>query len=171
MRHLSRKSAAFWAPAALLILADCGTKELAVEHLSPPHVPHEVIGTVIRFTLAYNPGAAFSMSVGSHSRLVFTLLAAVVTVILFRLYRATPARDAWQAVALALVAGGAVGNALDRLRSARGVVDFIDVGIGTHRFWTFNLADMGLTIGASLLVSMLWRRDHGSAGTHPGVAR
>lgn len=42
---------------------------------------------------------------------------------------------------LALVAGGAMGNLIDRLRSPRGVVDFIDVGIGDARFWTFNVAD------------------------------
>jgi signal peptidase II len=48
-----------------------------------------------------------------------------------------------------------VGNLLDRLRSARGVVDFIDIGIGTHRFWTFNIADIGVTIGTAMLTWIL----------------
>jgi signal peptidase II len=153
------KSAAFWPLAALLVLADCGTKELAVEHLSPAHMPHDVVGSVVRFTLAYNPNAAFGLSVGPHSRWVITAFAVIVVAILLRLYHGTGERDAWQATALGLVMGGAVGNALDRVRSARGVVDFVDVGLGHHRFWTFNLADIALTIGGLLLALVLWRRE------------
>ncbi len=52
--------------------------------------------------------------------------------------------------------GGAAGNLIDRLRSGRGVVDFIDLGVGSVRFWTFNVADSGVTIGACLLVVALW---------------
>jgi signal peptidase II len=159
MPSLPHKSAAFWPLAALLVLADCGTKELAVEHLSPAYTPHDVIGSVVRFTLAYNPNAAFGLSVGPHSRWVITAFAVIVVAVLLRLYHGTPERDAWQAIALGLVMGGAVGNALDRLRSARGVVDFVDVGLGDHRFWTFNVADVGLTIGGLLLALVLWRRE------------
>jgi signal peptidase II len=79
-------------------------------------------------------------------------------IIIFRMYRRTPQHDAAQAVALALIAGGALGNLIDRLRSIRGVVDFIDVGIGDWRFWTFNVADMGVTTGAALLALLLIRR-------------
>ena len=52
-----------------------------------------------------------------------------------------------------------MGNLLDRVRSPLGVVDFIDVGIGDTRFWTFNLADLGVTVGALLLAAVLWRDD------------
>jgi signal peptidase II len=48
------------------------------------------------------------------------------------------------------------GNLLDRLRSERGVVDFIDLGVGSVRFWTFNVADVGVSIGATLLAVVLW---------------
>jgi signal peptidase II len=156
---VNRKTKAFWPLLSLLVLADCGTKQLAVEHLSPPHIPHDVVGDVLRFTLAYNPGAAFSTTVGPYSRWIFLGLAMVVLVVLGRLYLETEKRDAWQATALALVAGGALGNALDRVRSPRGVVDFIDIGFGDVRFWTFNIADVGVTFGALLLATMLWRRD------------
>ncbi|MFL5595004.1 MAG: signal peptidase II, partial [Gemmatimonadaceae bacterium] len=44
---------------------------------------------------------------------------------------------------------------IDRLRSARGVVDFIDIGLGTHRFWTFNVADMAVTLGTATLTWVL----------------
>jgi signal peptidase II len=53
--------------------------------------------------------------------------------------------------ALALVAGGAAGNLIDRLRWDRGVVDFIDVGLGNTRFYIFNVADAAITVGAILL--------------------
>ncbi|MDF2775370.1 MAG: Lipoprotein signal peptidase, partial [Geminicoccaceae bacterium] len=87
-------------------------------------------------------------------------------------YRSTGAHDRVQATALALVAGGAIGNALDRLRSPggvyRGVVDFIDIGVGGWRFWTFNLADIGVTCGAILLAILLWRRGGETAQAPPG---
>lgn len=56
-----------------------------------------------------------------------------------------------------MVAAGAVGNLLDRIRSVRGVVDFLDVGIGDSRFYTFNVADSFVTVGAILLAILLWR--------------
>jgi signal peptidase II len=141
-----------------LFMADCTTKELAVAHLTPPYLPHDMAGEVVRFTLAYNPGAAFSMSLGSASRWGFTLLALIALATLAAVYRSAANEDALQASAIALIAGGALGNLIDRLRSARGVVDFIDIGIGDHRFWTFNVADMGVTCGAILLAWVLWKR-------------
>ena len=57
---------------------------------------------------------------------------------------------------MGLARGGAAGNLIDRIRSPRGVVDFIDIGIGAVRFWTFNVADAGITVGAILLALTLW---------------
>ena len=156
---LSHKAKSFWPLLMLLVLADCGTKRLAEEHLAPQHVPHDVIGDVLRFTLAYNPGAAFSFSLGEYSRVWFTILALLVLGVLAHIYRTTSAHDRIQAIALALIAGGAIGNVLDRIRSSRGVVDFIDIGIGSYRFWTFNIADVGVTTGAVLLAVLIWRRE------------
>ncbi len=153
----SPKSKAFWPLLSTLVLADCGTKRLAVEHLSPPYIPHEVAGDWLRLTLAYNRGAAMGLSLGAYSRLGLALVAALSLVVLSKLYRRSPAGDWVRATALALVAGGALGNLLDRLRSPRGVVDFIDLGIGDLRFWTFNLADLAITCGAILLAVQLAR--------------
>jgi signal peptidase II len=72
-------------------------------------------------------------------------------------------RDRRLVTALALLVGGAVGNLVDRVYSPRGVVDFIDLGIGDARFWTFNVADMGISAGAVLLAITLWRRRHAPA--------
>jgi signal peptidase II len=144
-----RKARVFWPLLLSLVLADCGSKRLVEEHL-PPHTPHEVVGDLVRFTLGYNPGAAFGLNVGGASRLVFTTLTLIALIALGLMYRATPADRRLEVAALALVAGGAIGNLIDRIRAGQ-VVDFIDVGIGASRFWTFNVADAGITIGAVLL--------------------
>jgi len=149
----------FWATAVFIVALDVVSKQLATQYLRPEHVPHQIIGNFVRFTLAFNPGAAFSMSVGNHSRYVFGALAVVALVILYRLFRATKPGDTMRTLALGLAWGGAAGNLIDRFHSARGVVDFIDIGVGDVRFWTFNVADSAVTIGALLLAWVLWRED------------
>ncbi len=162
MISLSRKTRVFWPSCLLLLLADCTSKDI-VEQLSTPHVAVSVIGVIVRFTLAFNPNAAMGISLGSFSRVGFGLAALIAICVVVAVYRRTPPTHTWQTLALALVCGGAAGNLLDRLRSSRGVVDFIDVGIGTHRFYIFNLADAGLCVGATMLAIMLWRNDRAEA--------
>jgi len=147
----------FWSLAAVVLLADVVSKRIAEQALQPVHVPHEIVGDVLRFTLTYNPGAAFSMSLGDYSRWGFAFLATVVLVVLLRNLKTTDANDGWQASALGLVSGGAVGNLVDRLRHEHGVVDFIDVGMAGWRFWTFNVADMGVSVGAVMLIIAMLR--------------
>ena len=156
----------FWGTAAIIIVVDFVTKMLAVRHLSPPHVPHPVIGDVVRLTLAYNKGAAFSMSVGPYSRLIFGAFALVALVVLWNLYRRAHPSERLLSFALGLAWGGAAGNLIDRIRSDAGVVDFIDIGVEAWRFWTFNVADSAVTVGAIVLAWLLAReerRAHASA--------
>lgn len=150
-----KKTRVFWPLLLGLLLADCSTKRIAEESLTL-HTPREVVGEVVRFTLAYNPGAAFGIDVGPSSRVVFTVLTIVALGVLLSMYRTTSPEQRVQTAALALITGGALGNLYDRLRGAPGVVDFIDVGMGGTRFWTFNIADAGITIGAILLALSLW---------------
>lgn len=153
------KTRAFWPVFTFLYVADFITKQLAVMELSPAHVPHRVIGDFFRLTLAYNRDAAMGLSLGGYSRVGFALTAAVVLVVLGVVYRKTPASAKAQAIALALIAAGALGNLTDRLRSSMGVVDFIDVGIGDARFYTFNIADSAITCGAVLLAFLSMKGD------------
>jgi signal peptidase II len=145
----------FWTILLTTVLVDVATKRLAVTQLSPPYVPHNVIDDVLRFTLAYNPEGAMSFSLGPSSRWWFVILSIGTLFVLAYMYSQTPREDRFQIASIALICGGAVGNLLDRLRSARGVVDFIDIGIGSHRFWTFNLADMAVTLGTAMLTWIL----------------
>jgi signal peptidase II len=148
----------FWTAAVVIICLDLVTKVIAARRLSL-HIPRQVVGNVVRLTLAYNPGAAFSMSLGDYSRYIFGAFAVIALFILWRLYRTTAAGDSARVLALGLAWGGAAGNLIDRFRSARGVVDFIDIGVGDVRFWTFNVADSAVTVGALLLAWVLWRED------------
>ena len=156
---MSHKSRIFWPLLSLLVLCDCTTKELAVERLSPAYVPHHVLGSVVQFTLAYNPKTAFSIDLGPWSRPLLILATVGTLAVLAMHYHRTAPTKRVMAVALALVCGGAIGNLLDRVQSTRGVVDFIDVGVGTHRFWIFNVADAGITVGAVLLAVALSRSE------------
>jgi signal peptidase II len=70
--------------------------------------------------------------------------------------------DFTRSLALGLASGGAAGNLVDRFHRY-GVVDFIDIGVGNVRFWTFNVADSAVTIGAVLLAWVLWREDRETA--------
>jgi len=145
------------------VAADVASKLLAERMLAPQYVPHRIVGDVVRFTLAYNPGAAFSMSLGAYSRVIFGAFAFVALFVLWRLYRMTGSGartgDAARIVALGLAWGGAAGNLIDRFRSPLGVVDFIDIGYGHVRFWTFNVADSAVTVGAVLLAWSLSLED------------
>src|SRR5665811_596907 len=123
----------FWTIFLATILVDVASKRFAVTALSPPFVPHDIIDDVLRFTLAYNPAGAMSFSLGPSSRLWFVLLSFGTLFVLAYMYRQTPRKDRFQIASIALICGGSVGNLFDRIRSARGVVDFIDIGIGTHR--------------------------------------
>ncbi len=171
---MTNKARVFWPLLLGLMLADCGSKRIAEDTL-PLHSPQEVVGDVVRFTLAYNSGAAFGINVGPSSRVVFTILTLVALVALLGMYRSTPSSHRVQIAALGLITGGALGNLYDRLRGSAGVVDFIDVGVGATRFWTFNIADAGITIGALLLAISLWTEPepepalgaHGSHGPTP----
>ena len=165
----------FWGTAAAVIVADFITKLLAEHFLVPRYVPHRVIGEVVRFTLAYNPGAAFSMSLGEYSRWIFGAFAVVALFVLWRLYRMTGAGaragDRLRVLALGLAFGGAAGNLVDRIRSPQGVVDFIDIGVRDVRFWTFNVADSAVTVGAILLAWSLSREERESTAARTAASR
>ena len=148
----------FWGAALSVVVLDVITKQL-VERLLLPHSPYRVIGNVVRFTLAWNPGAAFSMSLGAYSRYIFGAFALIALFVLWKLYRDSKPGERLKTLALGLAWGGAAGNLIDRIRSTLGVVDFIDIGVGSVRFWTFNVADSAVTVGAIALGWILLKED------------
>lgn len=145
---------------ALVIVLDLSTKWLADSTLQMyQQVP--VIPGLFSFTLAYNPGAAFSFLAdsGGWQRWFFIAVAVGVSVLLV-IWLARLAREKWlEAMALALILGGALGNLYDRVVHGH-VVDFILVHWQQSWFFpAFNIADSAITVGAVLLiVDMFWPR-------------
>jgi len=145
-----------------VVIADFVTKRMAMSGLAYG-ISREVLGDWVRFTLVFNKGAAFGTTVGESSRWIFTALAAVILFVLIRMAHQASPVERWKLLALGMVCGGALGNLVDRLRWTGGVVDFIDVGIGEHRFWVFNVADSAVSVGAVLLVLVLWGEERRNA--------
>lgn len=142
-----------------IVVTDIVTKYLAHTLIVPHRMPREILGDAVRLTLVYNPGAAFGFHVGPFSRWVFLILTVLALWVLGKLYRETAPGAQTRALALGLVCGGALGNLINRVWSSAGVVDFIDVGVGDARWPTFNVADIGVSIGAFLLAWVLWGED------------
>jgi signal peptidase II len=165
-----RKHYGFLTTLVPVLLADRLSKLLAVAHLAPG-VPRDVLGGTLRFTLLFNRAAAMDITLGPWSRWGFATMAVVGVVIMLRLLHQSAASDWIRGAALGLISAGATGNLIDRLRWDRGVVDFIDVGVGTHRFWTFNVADSAVMVGAVLLTLLLSHDRHvPSAAPSPGAS-
>src|SRR5277367_2035017 len=153
---ITRKDSRSWLLllSVIVIVADRITKWLASTRIElGSHVV--VIAHVFAISHVENPGAAFSLfnDSGSPGRvrwmlLVFSLLAAVaVLVALLKLGRSLSATS----VALALILGGALGNAYDRLRFGS-VIDFLEVHIIHYHWPDFNVADSAIVVGGILLL-------------------
>ncbi len=145
------RSAVRWLWCSLaVLLCDQLTKWLAFEHLQYRLVK---VLPVLNFSLALNRGAAFSFlsNAGGWQMVFFSLLALVVSVAIVVWLLRMPAHKRLQALALSLVLGGALGNMIDRVRFGY-VIDFIDFHIGSWHYATFNVADIGICVGAFLLV-------------------
>lgn len=145
---------------ALVIALDQFTKWLALARLGSVGSV-EVIPGVLNWTLAFNPGAAFSFLADQDGwqRWLFAALALGVSAILIVWLARTPRHDWKEAAPLALVIGGALGNLIDRLRLGH-VVDFIHVHWqGVWHYPAFNIADSAIFVGAVMLIAFgLFRR-------------
>ena len=142
-----RRAGLVAALAAVLVAVDQLTKTWALRTLTTRDID---LFWTLRFHLARNTGAAFSVGLGSGG--IVAILAIVVVIVLIALGRNLDTRLG--VLSLGLVLGGALGNLVDRIfRSGSGflggrVVDFID-----PQWWpVFNVADMAITIGGVLLV-------------------
>jgi signal peptidase II len=132
--------------ALLAILVDQITKAYVVNHLAPydSWMPIQFIEPVFRITHVHNTGAAFGIFPEGGS--IFLVIAVVVSSFILYYYRQLP-RGAWLVrLALGLQMGGALGNAVDRIKTGY-VVDFFHV----ERWPVFNVADSCIFMGVVLL--------------------
>jgi signal peptidase II len=149
----------FLLAAAAALAADLVTKNGIVGWLGPG-ASVSVIGDFLRITHVRNIGASFGLFPGNRIALiaVSSLAILVVFFLAVRSRGRTPAM-----VFLGLILGGALGNLYDRLRLGE-VIDFVDVGIGSHRWPVFNVADIAVTLGVFLLLIEYLRRGGGRDG-------
>jgi len=154
----AERRALYPAAAGVILVTDLATKAL-VERTLDSHSVVPVLGDVLRLHLLYNPGAAFGFELGMHSRWIFLATALLAVLLLTQLALNTAPLDRFRLLALGLVAGGAAGNLVDRVRSSQGVVDFFDLGLATLRLPTFNVADIGVSAGTVLLAVSYWLAD------------
>ncbi|MBI5286631.1 MAG: signal peptidase II [Deltaproteobacteria bacterium] len=141
---------------AVVILLDQLTKAIISNTLAL-HQSIEVIPGFFNITHIRNPGVAFGLLKGSgRLRLaVLLIVSSVALAVVVYLYR--KAEDKVLAFALSLVAGGAVGNLIDRMRFGE-VVDFLDLHLGSYHWPAFNIADSAITIGVILTLLSLYIR-------------
>lgn len=140
----------------VILILDFVTKRWALEALAGGR-QIQVIEGFLPFTLAYNQGAAFGLSIGSNPRLVFIPITLVALGLLGTLYVRAVRGDYLRLVSLSLVIAGALGNLYDRVRWDRGVVDFVGpMNLGFTDFPIFNVADMSISCGAVLLAISFW---------------
>jgi signal peptidase II len=132
---------------------DQGTKEWARGAL-PPHQPQPVNG-MWDWQLEANPGAAFSTFTGASMVLALVAVAALIALAVAAA-RARP-EQRWTRAGYALVAGGALGNLIDRVRFGA-VTDFVHWHAGDHHWPIFNVADAALLVGAGVLAIAAWRQ-------------
>jgi len=134
---------------AALVLAVDQAAKAAIEAQLVPGEDVDVLGP-LGLTLSHNAGVAFGLAGGAGAPLILVTLAALGVVAY--LFARNPARP-WMWVATGLLAGGAIGNLVDRIR-AGAVTDFVDL----PPWPPFNLADMAITAGVLLLV-LVYLRD------------
>ena len=132
-------------PAVVVVVLDQLTKHLFWRNGQN----YEIIPGFFNITLVKNAGAAFGMFQGA--RVFFVAASVLAVVLIVYLGLRLPADQRRRRLLLGLILGGAVGNLIDRVASGQ-VIDFLQIGFAGHYWPVFNVADMGVTIGAALLI-------------------
>ena len=145
-RSARRRWPLFAGLAAGVVVIDQIAKAFVTGSLAPGQSV-DVVGDVVRIVFGQNSGALFGMF--KDNAAMFGLVSLVVVGLIVA-YHARSAASLYLTVTLGFLLGGAIGNMLDRLRLGF-VVDFVDVGIGTTRFYTFNVADSAISLAILLL--------------------
>jgi signal peptidase II len=160
----ARRVSALAAVAGVALLLDQAAK-YAVKKFTEPGAMHELIPGLLNFVHTTNPGVAFGILADSQARWRTPLLIGVsVAVMAFIVWLIATDRagGALGQFGVALVLGGAAGNLYDRVMR-QSVTDFIDLHLGAYHWYTFNVADSAIVIGAGLIVLELlkdWRHPH-----------
>ncbi|MBD3402298.1 signal peptidase II [candidate division GN15 bacterium] len=164
-----KRTSLLWPVLIVLVVValDQATKIWAV-HALADQPPVRVLGDFLMFTLVYNRGGAMGTSLGSPMYYLVVALIILPFIIYYIIHHRHEAPLSWS---LSFIAGGAIGNVIDRIRLGQ-VVDFIDVdffdinlfGYQLRRWWTFNIADAAIFCAMIFLVIyLLWYKPRSAA--------
>ena len=151
VRNISR---VIYAAIALLVFVGDQTTKAIVESSIPERQVIPVIPRFFNITHVKNEGAAFGLFADSpapwKTALLVVISAALLATVVGVVWKTR--RLQWEAgVGLSLILGGALSNLADRIRMGR-VVDFLDFYIRSYHWYTFNLADSAIVVGAGFLI-------------------
>lgn len=145
--------------AVAVLVADQLTKAWLVSFLAPGQRT-EVVGSYVRLVHSQNTGALFGLFRDQAILFAFVSIGVVGMIIWFH---GNAGRNTHLSIALGLLLGGALGNMTDRFRYGY-VVDFVDLGVGDLRWYTFNVADAAISCAILLLLLSAVLPDRGTAG-------
>ena len=137
---------------ALVVALDQMSKVWVLGALGPARPAIEV-ASFLNIVLVWNRGISFGLFDRDSDWQPWLLVGLSLVIVAGLLFWLRTERGRWVTLAAALVAGGAVGNALDRARLGA-VVDFVDFHLGGWHFATFNLADAAITCGVAILLAV-----------------
>jgi signal peptidase II len=146
--------------AALVVVLDQLTKAWLTSFLAPGQMV-SIVGDYVRLVHGQNNGALFGLF--RESALLFGIVSLGVIALIVG-YHARGGRSVYLSITLGLLLGGALGNLIDRFRLGY-VVDFVDLGVGSFRWYTFNVADAAISLSLVLLVFLAIKPS--LAGTNP----
>ena len=121
-----------------------------------------LLGGVVRFELAENPGAFLSMGANLPTWLRTGVLMIGVPLMLGALCYTLLRQDRigrWEIVAAAAMAGGGLANWIDRLMDGGTVTDYVSIGVGSLRTGIFNFADVAVMAGLAMFLVLGWREE------------
>jgi signal peptidase II len=148
MRKIS--FAKWLAISSVIVVLDQVTKIWAIQALKIQDI---AVFPGLNFALAHNAGAVFGFLADSSGwqRWFFTAFAIVMMIIIIAWQKSLKESEGGESFALSLVLGGGLGNLIDRVRLGY-VIDFIDVYYEQWHWYTFNVADIFICIGATILL-------------------
>ncbi|MBA2276066.1 MAG: signal peptidase II [Chloroflexi bacterium] len=151
-RRARRRWALFGLTAVSVVVADQISKRWvdAEFGLAGATAPTPVVGDLVRIAKGYNDGGIFGLF-GDSAAILGVASLAVITLILVYQVRQGASSGPLLSLTLGLLLGGAIGNLIDRMVLGH-VIDFVDMGIGTLRFYTFNVADAAISVAIALLI-------------------
>jgi signal peptidase II len=126
-------------------------KALVFDYLRTIPEKTVAITSFFNLTQVWNKGVSFGLFKADELTGVIMLLSITILILGFLIYILIKAQTHLEMIALSFIIGGACGNLLDRLYYGA-VYDFLDFHYNNIHFWTFNPADVYITIGAILLV-------------------